>query len=48
MNDGEQFTWSKQHEFVHIRSSSDSIEQERIISPNPPNNKTKDNKKKRP
>jgi hypothetical protein len=48
MNDGgEQFGWPKQHEFIHIRSSIDSIEQERIISPNPTNIKNKD-KKKRP
>ena len=25
MNDGEQFAWPKQHEFLHIRSSIDSI-----------------------
>jgi len=48
MNDGgEQFGWPKQHEFIHIRSSIDSIEQERIISPNPTNIKNKE-KKKRP
>jgi len=47
MNDGEQFAWPKQHEFLHIRSSIDSMEQERVISPIPTNAKNKD-KKKRP
>jgi len=47
MNDGEQFAWPKQHEFLHIRSSIDSMEQERVISPILTNAKNKD-KKKRP
>jgi hypothetical protein len=47
MNDSEQFVWPKQHEFIHIRSSIDTTEQERIISANPTNIKNKD-KKKRP
>lgn len=47
MNNGEQFAWPKQHEFHHIRSSNDSIEQETVISPTPTNFKNKD-KKKRP
>jgi hypothetical protein len=47
MNDGEQFASPKQHEFIHIRSSTDPIEQDRILSSNPTNTKNKD-KKKRP
>jgi hypothetical protein len=47
MNDSEHFVRAKQHEFVHIRSLIDPIEQERILSPTPTNTKSKD-KKKRP
>ena len=47
MTDNDQFAYPKQHEFIHIQSSSDTTEHERIISANPTSSKTKD-KKKRP
>ena len=47
MNDSsDQFAETKQHEFIHIRSSNDTTEQERVISANPVNAKNKDKKKR--
>ena len=46
MNDGDQFARPKQHNFIHIRSSIDTTEPERVISPTPTNIKTKDKKKR--
>jgi hypothetical protein len=46
MNDGDQFAWPKQHEFIHIQSAVDPNEQERVISPNPISAKNKDKKKR--
>jgi hypothetical protein len=47
MNNGEQFAWPKQHEFIHIRSPINPNEPTRVPSPNPTITKNKD-KKKRP
>ena len=44
MRDGNRFAWPKAHEFVHIRSSTDTSEPERV--PSAANNKTKDKKKR--
>lgn len=45
-NDDDHFEWPKKHEFIHIRSSIEVVEQEAVISPSPTNAKTKDKKKR--
>lgn len=46
LSNDEQYAHPKAHEFIAIRTTTDSLEQERIPSDNPTTNKSKDKKKR--